>query len=344
MFIDQKYILLISYKLRNFKQKNDNLFNFSCPFCGDSRKLKNRARGFFYKRGNGYFYKCHNCQESKTFSNFLKEFDNEEYRKYIVEKSEFFGERKVISTPKPNIEEDFAKDKKLNIKTIGLIISSIDSLPEQHYAVQYIKNRKIPKKFWNEFFYTEDYKAFINKIIPDCDKELYNEPRIVMFYTDIDGNITSVAGRSLKAADKKMRYITIKVEEGRKIFGLHRLNLSEKVYIVEGQIDSLFIDNCIASGDSNLSGVAEYLNEKFSISNITLVYDCEPRNRELVKQIGTAIKKGFAVTLLPYNENSKDINDLILSGEDESSLRYLIDKYTFSGLTADMKFLEWRKI
>ena len=36
MFIEQKYINDISSQLRNFKKKSNNLYNFSCPVCGDS--------------------------------------------------------------------------------------------------------------------------------------------------------------------------------------------------------------------------------------------------------------------------------------------------------------------
>jgi len=58
---------LVSPKLSNFKQKTSDLYNFSCPFCGDSIKKKTKARGYIYKKGNGYFYMCHNCSHSTTF-------------------------------------------------------------------------------------------------------------------------------------------------------------------------------------------------------------------------------------------------------------------------------------
>ena len=31
-----------------------------------------------------------------------------------------------------------------------------------------------------------------------------------------------------------------------KVFGLDKINLQEHIYIVEGPIDSMFIDNCLA--------------------------------------------------------------------------------------------------
>ena len=48
-FIERKYILLLSNRFRNFKQK-ENHYNFSCPYCGDSHKNKFKARGIYYKK------------------------------------------------------------------------------------------------------------------------------------------------------------------------------------------------------------------------------------------------------------------------------------------------------
>ena len=37
-FVDTKYIGLLSSKLSQFKKKSGNLYNFRCPYCGDSEK------------------------------------------------------------------------------------------------------------------------------------------------------------------------------------------------------------------------------------------------------------------------------------------------------------------
>ena len=48
LFVDLKYLRLISSQLPLFKQKNNNLYNCRCIICGDSSTKKNRARGYFY--------------------------------------------------------------------------------------------------------------------------------------------------------------------------------------------------------------------------------------------------------------------------------------------------------
>ena len=74
-YIDTKYISLISLRLRNFTKKGDYLWNFSCPFCGDSQKNKKKARGFVYRTKNDLFYKCHNCSHGTNLSKLIEYVD-----------------------------------------------------------------------------------------------------------------------------------------------------------------------------------------------------------------------------------------------------------------------------
>ena len=60
-YIDTKYLNIISPYLQQFKKKGDNLWNFRCPYCGDSRKSRTKARGFVFRKKNDLFFKCHNC-------------------------------------------------------------------------------------------------------------------------------------------------------------------------------------------------------------------------------------------------------------------------------------------
>ena len=71
--IDHKYILLIGTKLDLFKPIGDNIFNFRCPFCLDSKKNKFKKRGYFYPRDDTASFKCHNCGLNLSFTDFLKD-------------------------------------------------------------------------------------------------------------------------------------------------------------------------------------------------------------------------------------------------------------------------------
>ena len=84
-FIDVKYINLCSSLLDRFKQKQTNLWNFRCPLCGDSKKHKNKCRGFIYEKRNKYFYRCHNCSVGTNFSRFLAQISPALHKDYLTE-------------------------------------------------------------------------------------------------------------------------------------------------------------------------------------------------------------------------------------------------------------------
>ena len=84
LYLDTKYISLVSYKLEKFKKTNTT-YNFRCPYCGDSKKNKNRARGYFFPKKGSYIYKCHNCGIGRTVANFLKDQDPELFTQYTLE-------------------------------------------------------------------------------------------------------------------------------------------------------------------------------------------------------------------------------------------------------------------
>ena len=84
--IESKYVRLLSSRLRNFKQKKDYLWNFSCPICGDSQKNKTKARGYVFPKGNNLFYRCHNCGVSIGVGNFIKAVDESLHREFVLEK------------------------------------------------------------------------------------------------------------------------------------------------------------------------------------------------------------------------------------------------------------------
>ena len=72
LFIDKKYINLISPRLERFVWKKSDLANCRCALCGDSKKNKHKARGFFFQKNNDMFYRCHNCGISTTIYKFLE--------------------------------------------------------------------------------------------------------------------------------------------------------------------------------------------------------------------------------------------------------------------------------
>jgi len=345
VYIDRKYLGFVSTKLEQFKQKSTDLYNFRCPYCGDSKKNKLKARGYVYRKSNDMFFICHNCGKSTTFGKLLQELDGTIYKQYALERYSN-GESGKHNYAKPDFSElkgnafsHFANAGTPKNKTWNDFSSySIVNLPAEHYAVAYIKKRLIPERYWNEILFVPKFKDFLDSEFPNHGKdEVPNDDRIVLLYTNEKGEITNVAGRAL--SDTKIRYVTIKVSDEKKVFGLHRLRKQERIYVVEGQFDSYFISNCVASGDSNLGGVAAVFPEL----DVTLVYDNEPRNRDIVKQIEKSIDKGYKVCLFPHTIKGKDINEMMQNGLTTDEIKSIIDNNTVSGLAAKLTFTNWKR-
>jgi len=126
-----------------------------------------------------------------------------------------------------------------------------------------------------------------------------------------------------------------------KIYGLDRIDFGRRIYVVEGPIDSLFLDNAIAvSGSSFDTPTIRQL-----LSNATIVMDNEPRNKEIVKQLEKYIELGYSVCMYPDSVKEKDINDMILhGGMNPEEITELINTNTHTGMEAKLKFSTWKKI
>ena len=343
IYIDRKFLHLVSPKLERFAQKKPDLYNFRCPICGDSQKNKSKARGFVYKKSNDYFFRCHNCGASHTFYNFLKFVDPSLLKEYTYERFTN-GETGNHNYPKPTFEEfksQPAFNEKPTQKKINL--DTVESLPESHYAKAYVKARKIPEKYFSELYFAPDFKMLVQSLGAENENLKEEDPRLIIPFYNENNELFAIQGRAL--SESKIRYITITLVEDElfsgymKFYGLNKLDRSKKVYVVEGPIDSMFLPNAIATADADLTRAA-----KLELTDFVLVYDNEPRNKDIVKQIGKAIASGYNVTLLPENIKQKDINDMILAGISPGEILDLIDKFTFSNLRANLEFSNWKKV
>ena len=335
VFIDRSFLLQLSSRLGRFAQKKDDLYNFRCPLCGDSQKNKTKSRGYVYRKKNDYFYMCHNCGVSTTFFNFLKQVDPSLVQEYQLERYKN-GENGHSNFKKPEFEE--AKTRPVFRQSLEL--PSIDSLPAAHFAKVYVNQRKIPEALQSQLYYAEDFAAFVQSM--GIEKELMQgDKRLVIPFYDKDKNLIAFQGRAL--GESKLRYITVKLlDDNKKIYGLDRLSDDEekRIYVVEGPIDSMFLENAVATADSNLESVADTLDK----SKVVLIFDNEPRNKEIVKQIEKAIDNHFHVVIWPEMIVEKDINDMILSSFSPDEIQDIIDKNTFVNLRAKFEFINWKKV
>ena len=330
-YIDLKFINDLSGRLSQFKKKTDYLFNFRCPHCGDSQKSKTKARAYLYRVKNDMFFKCHNCGQGQNLANFIKFIDPKLYEQYLLERYK----KSAPATPKPKF--DFKPTKFTNQTPID-DLKSIQDLPEDHPARLYCVNRKIPEKYFDKLFLSDKFMTLVNEVKPNTYKITKDHPRLIIPFYDTTGKVFAFQGRAF--GKEQPKYLTIKLDENKqKVYGLERINFQNQIFIVEGPIDSLFIDNCLAAGGADL-----FLKNKIPNENITYIFDNEPRNKEIVKRMYKVIEQDFNVVIWPEDIQLKDVNDMIMSGLTIIELQDIISNNTYSKLSALTKLNYWKKI
>jgi transcription elongation factor Elf1 len=341
LIIDQKYVGMISHRLRNFKRKQDYVWNFSCPLCGDSKKNVLKARGYVYKKGNNLFYSCKNCGIGTSIGKLLEQVDGSLYKEYILERYKA-GESGSSNYTKPTFNVPSPRFDKLDKQKQFEHAEFCSDLPSGHFCLDYLKNRQIPKEFYSQLLFTSHYKQFIDALVPNHGKKLVDDARVIIPFYDVYNNLIAVSGRALETNDKTLRYITIRTtdSEDKLVFGMDRISVHEPVRIVEGPIDSLFVKNCVASGDSSLTTVADNI----SAGKKVLIFDNEPRNKEIVKLMQDSIKSNHHIVIWPNTIQAKDVNEMVMSGISVDEIQAIISSNTFSGLEAQTKFVFWKKV
>ncbi len=340
-WIDLKYIGALAPRLSMFSRKSDTVWNMRCPLCGDSRKSKTKARGYILGKNNKFFYTCHNCHASMSFSKFLEQVDPTAYGDY---RRETFLERanntERIVEPTPDISR-FITPKFIKFTALA-DLKKISQLEVDHPAKRYIVARKIPSMMHSKLFYAPRFKTWTNTIIPGkFDLLGKDEPRLVIPFIDQNGNMFGYQGRAF--FDTEPRYITIILDDEKpRVYGLERLDVRKKVFVVEGPIDSLFIPNCIAMGSAYLDKTS--ISIGIVPSNTVMVYDNEPRNKDIIKAIEKCIDSQYSVCIWPENISCKDINEMICSGLSSFEIQNIINDNTYNGLLAKMRLSQWKKV
>ena len=236
--IDIQYLHQISPKLDRFKKKSQNLYNFRCPYCGDSQKKKTKARGFVYRVKNDMFYKCHNCGKGTTVGKLIEYVDPQSYKQWIVDK---YKSGNTHSTKEPDFKFKPVKFDDIQLKKL----QRLDNIPYHPAYNLFIKSRKL-ESYADKFYVTWHFMKWVNTVVPNkFPKIVEDHPRIIIPFLDIKGKMFAFQGRAF--GEEEPKYITIKLDENKKrIYGLDRLDITKKIYVVEGPIDSLFLPNAIA--------------------------------------------------------------------------------------------------
>ena len=345
MFLETKYIQLLSNSLKQFVRKSRNVWNFNCPYCSDTRK-----RGYLLFNKGSYYSYCHNCGTTKPFGKFLEDQNQILYGEYIVER--FSGDpterQQVVSIP--------TVEKKSYENEILLKLKKVSLLKPDHIAKRFVVSRNIPTFFHSRLYYAPNWSKFANQLV-DEDKwdPKFKEERLIIPMFDKFKRVIGVQGRALGDVPAKLRYITAMCSpENPRFFGLDLVEYQRKYYVLEGPIDSMFLDNSIAVCGGAIH--VELKKHGLVKPTCTVVYDNEPRNKDVVRNMFKVVRNGYNICVWPENVAEKDINDMILNrvpaGDRvdteavQKAAEYIKDKIeanTFQGLEAERRITEWKR-
>lgn len=327
--VDMRYADLVGPRLQKFVRKKNGLWNFRCPYCGDSQKHKNKARGYFFLKKNDIVFKCHNCGVGRSFGGFLQDHAPDLHDEYVMEryKRGLTGKGRNVADPVIQTKAPVFVSKPTGLK-------KITDLNISHPAKKYLLERRLPEDALKRLYYVEKFQDWVNTQKKTFPESNVDHPRIIIPLIDHDGNWFGFQGRSLNPKDK-MRYITIMLNDDKpKVFGLDKVDETKTIYVTEGPFDSFFIANSIAmcGADVDLST---------DDNRYVFIFDNEPRNKQIVDRIAKTIQKGHRVVIWTNDIVEKDINDMVLAGLD---VQHVVESNVYHGLEATLKLNDWKKV
>lgn len=315
--------------LDKFKKKRNGLYEMRCPLCGDSKKSKYKTRGNIFLFKGSYIYKCHNCGVPLSIFSFAKMCFPDIFSRHCFS---FFSKQK-----EEGIDSLFSEEKK---KILSSSFPFLLPYSSSEKAKTYIKERKLPRDKCSDVLFVEDLNLLISSF-PDAGYKSLSHvsPRLVFPIHSKDSSLVGFVTRAIEK-DDPIRYYNIKVSPDEVLLsGQRNLDHSKRVYITEGLIDSLFLDNGMGACSSGFRGGIEFC--KKNNLNYTLIFDNEPRNSQIKSNMEKYIDEGESIVIFSsFPFKGKDLNQMILLNEG-INLQEEIKKRTFQGLLAKLEFNRW---
>jgi len=198
-------------------------YNIRCNVCGDSTKDKYKKRGFILTTKDPWVYYCHNCGISTTAIKWMKEYFPVNYKNMMIDimrnKKDDGTKNYNFKRKKGSSERDEKEDTKY--------FKRLTKFPD---CVKYCEDRNIPKDVYSQWMYATGGVFF---------------GRIIITFRKPNGKIYYYQGRSFnnKAG---VKYLSRFGDHKITIYNYYNVDVNKPVPILEGPIDSIFVDNSIA--------------------------------------------------------------------------------------------------
>ena len=341
--IKEKLQLILNRSFKTpYRRKIDvyhDRLNICCPICGDSATDNRKKRGNLYL--NSLSYHCYNCGAHYGINSLLKRFGeelsvDEKVVVHEIQQSAAKFERKSSTHHSSMIFEILSK---LAVpKSIFFKVNNLITPYKNKFCSSYLNDRKIDIRCWKYFAFNEKTKELYIMNI-DCDdriigyqirqldknskKSRYLTKSMSRMYNDMFGRQLSVIiEKLLSKIEHGMKFIeeedgieniVASVDRLSGLFNIMNINPNTPLTIVEGPIDSMAIDNCIA-----LQGATKMNNYFDNVNNVRYLFD---NDKEGMKHSIKKLREHKSVFLwqkylndIGTHEKIKDINDLQRTG------------------------------
>jgi hypothetical protein len=318
-----------------------------CPVCGDSATSKSKKRMYLLKhRDKGWIAYCHNCECSMSLWNLVKYYfpNRFEYLKQETFTS-LFTQQPTISAGK-DTNQVFLDALQVAQRTIDgkrPVEKFLDSccykitdpsLGPKEAGISRCVRMKMERRMLKKeiidtlyFCYKNDYK----------NKWMYKNRVIIPFF-DTENKVYYFQARAL-LPDQVPKYINWREGEedvSKPEYNECVVNRSKPVFIVEGLIDSTFLDNAVSVLGVKISDEkVAYLESKYPKPVFILDNDISGR-----KWLYKLLKRNRKCFVWPKEyKDIKDLNDLALHLKQEN-LTEIINKSCYNGIQGLIKLSE----
>ena len=302
--------------------ETSDYYNIKCNVCGDSDKDIYKKRGFILKNKDPWVYYCHNCQESTTVVKWMKEHYTVNYKNLMID----VMKNKRDDPRYDDQEYGFHRKKTSSERDERDDTKGFKSLLKFADCVEYCENRKIPKEVYSKWYY--------------CVTGIYYGRIIIPFRND-KGKIYFYQARSFNNKNG-VKYLS-RFGDNLSIYNYYNIDHDDYVPVLEGPIDSEFVDNSIA-----VTGLKLKSEELNGIKKTRIIlYNDKSGYKEAVKLLK---KRKWVFNWkkflkdYPCDGIVKDVNDFILLNKQGiSKLTWdIIEKY-FTNKMADKIYFTIKK-
>lgn len=278
--------------------------NFACPYCGDSESDHSKKRGNLFFKTNTY--KCFNdgCMKYVSLEKFISKFATK-YKLPIpdIDKKEKRFELSIAPKKKGSLISTLINKK------IGEKLLDFNTIC-QRFSL-YPCSEADPESEVGKFV----SKRMLNRM-PAFEKSCYYDSRqdkIYIFNLDLkSGKILGFAIRRIDDTSPKLRYniknyselkesglvkniddsLIDEINSINNYFNIFNISFTKPVTVLEGQIDSMFIENAIAT--TGVTKSKTILGTLISKKNARILFDNDKAGQEATIQL---LHEGYSVFL-----------------------------------------------